>query len=71
MRIKDRAAAQGQTVPTEELNSNRVLNSLIANQILLQKATDADKADGQKGGGPIHCPDRQTVAARRLRWRSN
>jgi parvulin-like peptidyl-prolyl isomerase len=45
--IKARAAAQGQTVPTEELTKT-VLNSLIANQILLQKATDADKAAGTK-----------------------
>jgi peptidyl-prolyl cis-trans isomerase C len=45
--IKARAAAQGQTVPTEELTKT-VLNGLIANQILLQKATDADKAAGKK-----------------------
>ena len=45
--IKARAAAQGQTVPMEELTKT-VLNGLIANQILLQKATDADKAAGKK-----------------------
>ena len=45
--IKAKAAAQGQTVPTDELTKT-VLNGLIANQILLQKATDADKAAGKK-----------------------
>lgn len=45
--IKARAAAQGQTVPTDELTKT-VLSSLIGNQILLQKATDADKATGTK-----------------------
>jgi len=45
--IKARAAAAGQTVPPGEL-AKTVLNSLIGNQILLQKATDADKADGKK-----------------------
>src|ERR1035437_8242467 len=43
--IKARAAAAGQTVPPEELTKT-VLNSLIVNQVLLQMATDADKADG-------------------------
>jgi parvulin-like peptidyl-prolyl isomerase len=37
----------GQTVPTAELEKT-ALNSLIVNQILLQKATDADKAAGKK-----------------------
>jgi len=45
--IKARAAAQGQTVPTEELTKT-ILSSLIGNQILLQRATDADKAAGKK-----------------------
>ena len=45
--IKARAAAAGQTVPQDELTTT-VLNSLIGNQILLQKATDADKASGKK-----------------------
>ena len=45
--IKTRAAAQGQTVPTEEL-TKQILSSLIGNQILLQRATDADKATGKK-----------------------
>jgi peptidyl-prolyl cis-trans isomerase C len=45
--IKARAAAAGQTVPQNELTTT-VLNSLIGNQILLQKATDADKASGKK-----------------------
>jgi len=45
--IKARAAAAGQTVPPEELTKT-VLNSLIVNQVLLQMATDADKADGKK-----------------------
>jgi parvulin-like peptidyl-prolyl isomerase len=44
--IKDQAAAQGQTIPQDELKVT-VLNSLIGNQILLQKATDADKAQGK------------------------
>ena len=45
--IKARAAAAGQTVPQNELTTT-VLNSLIGNEILLQKATDADKASGKK-----------------------
>jgi hypothetical protein len=45
--IKAQAAAAGQTVPQNELTTT-VLNSLIGNQILLQKATDADKASGKK-----------------------
>ena len=45
--FKARAASQGQTVPTEDLTKS-ALNSLIVNQILLQKATDADKATGKK-----------------------
>jgi peptidyl-prolyl cis-trans isomerase C len=45
--IRARAAAAGQTVPQEELTKT-VLNSLIGNQILLQKANDADKATGKK-----------------------
>jgi peptidyl-prolyl cis-trans isomerase C len=45
--FKARAASQGQMVPTEDLTKN-ALNSLIVNQVLLQKATDADKADGKK-----------------------
>ena len=44
---KARIAASGQMVPAEEITKN-ALNSLIVNQILLQKATDADKADGKK-----------------------
>jgi parvulin-like peptidyl-prolyl isomerase len=45
--IKARAAATGQTVPQDDLTKT-VLDSLIGNQILFQKATDADKADGKK-----------------------
>jgi parvulin-like peptidyl-prolyl isomerase len=45
--VKARAAAAGQTVPTEELTKT-VLDGLIGNQILFQMATDADKADGKK-----------------------
>jgi len=45
--FKARTAAMGQTVPTDELEKT-ALNSLIVNQILLQKATDADKAAGKK-----------------------
>jgi len=45
--FKARIAASGQMVPAEEITKN-ALNSLIVNQILLQKATDADKADGKK-----------------------
>jgi peptidyl-prolyl cis-trans isomerase C len=45
--FKARTAAMGQTVPTAELEKT-ALNSLIVNQILLQKATDADKAAGKK-----------------------
>jgi parvulin-like peptidyl-prolyl isomerase len=45
--FKARTAAMGQTVPSDELTKT-ALNSLIVNQILLQKATDADKAQGKK-----------------------
>jgi len=45
--FKARAAAMGQTIPPDELTKT-ALNSLIVNQILLQKATDADKAEGKK-----------------------
>ena len=45
--IKAQAAAAGQTIPQDQLKIT-VLNSLIGNQILLQKATDADKASGKK-----------------------
>jgi peptidyl-prolyl cis-trans isomerase C len=45
--IKARAAAEGQTIPPEELTKT-VLNNLIGNQNVLQMATDADKAEGKK-----------------------
>ncbi len=45
--FKARTAAMGQTVPTSELEKT-ALNSLIVNQVLLAKATDADKAAGNK-----------------------
>jgi len=45
--FKARTAQMGQSVPTEELEKT-ALNSLIVNQILLQQATDADKAAGKK-----------------------
>ena len=43
---KAKAASTGQTVPTDEI-TRIALNSLIVNQILLQKATDADKVQGK------------------------
>jgi parvulin-like peptidyl-prolyl isomerase len=45
--FRARTAQMGQSVPTEELEKT-ALNSLIVNQILLQQATDADKAAGKK-----------------------
>src|SRR5476651_2232973 len=47
--IKSSAAAQGQTIPPEQLVGYEVqmLNRLIQIQILLQKATDDDKAAGK------------------------
>lgn len=45
--LKAKAAAARQTIPSQELPV-LALNSLIANQILLQQATDADKAEGKK-----------------------
>jgi parvulin-like peptidyl-prolyl isomerase len=45
--IKARAAAAGQTIPPEDLTKT-ILNNLIGNQIVLQMATAADKAAGQK-----------------------
>ena len=45
--FKARTAQMGQTVPPEDI-TRTALNSLIVNQILLQKATVADKADGKK-----------------------
>ena len=50
--IKARAAAAGQTVPTDELTKT-VLDGLIGNQILFQMATDADKAEGKKDADRI------------------
>jgi parvulin-like peptidyl-prolyl isomerase len=48
--IKQRAAAQGQAIPSQELPAitATALKGLIANQILFQQATAADKAEGQK-----------------------
>jgi parvulin-like peptidyl-prolyl isomerase len=48
--FKAKAAGAGQTIPPDALPqiTGSALNTLIANQILLQKATDADKADGKK-----------------------
>jgi parvulin-like peptidyl-prolyl isomerase len=45
--IKARAAAAGQTIPPEDLTKT-ILNNLIGNQMVLQMATPADKAAGQK-----------------------
>jgi peptidyl-prolyl cis-trans isomerase C len=45
--IKARAAAAGQALPPDEI-TRTALNDLIVNQILLQMATDADKAEGKK-----------------------
>lgn len=48
--IKSAAAAHGETIPPEQLTGIKaqMLNRLIQIQILLQKATDADKAEGKK-----------------------
>jgi peptidyl-prolyl cis-trans isomerase C len=48
--IKSRAAMQGQTIPPEQLLGfeAKMLDRLIQIQILLQKATDEDKAAGKK-----------------------
>lgn len=48
--IKAKAASQGQTITQEQLGQFKqmALADLIAGQLLLQKATDADKATGQK-----------------------
>jgi len=48
--FKARATAMGQNIQSEEIPklTQTALNSLIVNQILLQKATDADKAEGKK-----------------------
>jgi len=48
--IKAKAMAQGQTISQEQLTQFKqlALSDLIATQLLLQKATDADKAKGQK-----------------------
>jgi len=45
--FKAKTASTGQMIPPEELTKT-ALNSLIVNQILLQMATDADKAVGKK-----------------------
>jgi parvulin-like peptidyl-prolyl isomerase len=45
--IKARAAAAGQTIPPADLTKT-ILNNLIGNQMVLQMATAADKAAGQK-----------------------
>lgn len=48
--MKSAAAAHGQTIPPDQMNLIQVqmLNRLIQIQLLLQTATDADKADGKK-----------------------
>lgn len=48
--IKSAAAAHGETIPPEQMNGIKaqMLNRLIQIQILLQQATDADKAEGKK-----------------------
>ena len=45
--FKAKTAQMGQMVPPEDLTKT-ALNSLIVNQILVQMATDADKAEGKK-----------------------
>jgi parvulin-like peptidyl-prolyl isomerase len=45
--FKARAASMGQTIPPDEVTKT-ALNSLIVNQLLLQMANGADKAEGQK-----------------------
>jgi len=46
--IKSAAAARGQAIPPGQLNQieGQLLNRLIENQLLLQKATDADRTNG-------------------------
>lgn len=48
--LKSAAEAHGETIPPEQLSAieSQMLNRLIQIQILMQKATDADKADGKK-----------------------
>ena len=48
--IKSAAAAHNENIPAEQLTGIKaqMLNRLIQIQLLLQKATDADKAEGQK-----------------------
>ncbi|MGH7951371.1 MAG: peptidylprolyl isomerase [Limisphaerales bacterium] len=48
--MKSAAAARGQAIPPEQMTNleGMMLNRLIQIKILLQKATAADKADGQK-----------------------
>lgn len=48
--VKARAAAQGQTIPPDQLMQFQVmtLNDLIGTQLLLQQANAADKAEGDK-----------------------
>ncbi|MGA2181330.1 MAG: peptidylprolyl isomerase [Verrucomicrobiota bacterium] len=53
MGIKSAAAARGQTIPPGQLTQieSQLLDRLIQDQLLLQKATDADKTNGvQKAG---------------------
>ena len=48
--IKSAAAAHNENIPAEQMNGIKaqMLNRLIQIQILLQKSTDADKAEGKK-----------------------
>ena len=50
--FKAKTASMGQTVPPDEITKT-ALNSLIVNQLLLQMATPADKAEGQKEADQI------------------
>ena len=47
--VKSAAAAHGETIPPEQMMGieSQMLNRLIQIQLLLQTATDADKADGK------------------------
>ena len=69
MRFKARTAAHGQTIPPDELDQNR-LEQPDLNQLLLAKATDADKAAGKKEADDTS-PKWSNSTARRQQWKNN
>ena len=68
--IKAKAAAQGQTVPTEELTKTG-LEQPDCEPNPVAKGDRCRQGRRQEGGGPIRRPKQSNSSARRRRWRCN